>query len=235
MAGESIDTSAVDLPADTGGQVPGDSGALPAAASAVPEFDPGTYYSSLPSGINIDPAERGAYDGYAKALHEAGVGPEAFSAGLGWYQSHVANQAREIQQIDNDDRQEAIASLQAEWGDRFDGNLSLIRGFVSKLPPALQAGLANARDGTGRAVLNDPETLRYLVSLSAGSVPASQPSRQQSSQWQQPQQQQPAANVHAEIRRLEDYMRTNRRAYNRDEAAQARLRELYALRGNTVI
>lgn len=198
--------------------------------SEVATFDPGAFYDGLPGSVEVTAESRPIFDEYAKALHEAGVGSDAFHAGLAWHQSYVAKQFAEIQEMDRADAKEALNLMRSEYGPQCEETIDAVRRLLGRLPPALEYGLSSARDAEGRAVLNDPATLRYLVGLARGSRSSPSPAKSFPSEEPSPTA---GGKFDAEIRSIESKMGTN--AYIRDEAMQARYRELIRLRGNTAI
>lgn len=109
-------------------------------------------------------------------------------------------------------------ALRAKWGYSYQANLNVVRRYVTGLSVPERERLETAVIGDHLA-LNDPEVIEglYQQAIASAHVPSAQLSS--------------GTNLNDEIAKIENLMRTNRRAYNKDPAIQARLRELYDLRG----
>ena len=135
---------------------------------------------------------------------------------IDWYKSVVQQsnqkqrQAREFdpEATDNRDIAKAELTLKQEWGSMYYQNLEVVKKYVRNLPLEEREAL-HERRANGTVKLNDPATLRHLFNQARDGKNNS---------------------LQTEIAALESRMRTDRRAWLRDEAAQARLRELYRQR-----
>lgn len=198
-----------------------------AATAPVPREHPAHRYRI---DINLFPTRDRPYAlSYLNAMARVGASQEEVEAGVRWYVATVtrlrqsapkqpapATPAREPSErewaaVDAADIQACEATLRETWGQSYHQNLETVRGYVARLPRVDRERLLGLTDEAGHAWLNDPQN---IIQLHAEAVSNTGP----------------AASLLAEIQRLETYMRENRAQYNRDESAQARLRELYRRR-----
>lgn len=79
---------------------------------------------------------------------------------------------RDIEQLDNQDREHARGALSETWGEEFDANRTLINSFLDKLPESQRLFYESA-GSDGRLRLNDPEILSRLAQESRTQTPPS--------------------------------------------------------------
>lgn len=103
--------------------------------------------------------------------------------------------------------------LKARWGYQYESNMALVKKYFASLSPREQQGFENAVVD-GRMALNHPDIIEGLYKQATAGAPKS------------------AVGVESEIAEIEKILRTDRKRYNSDSAMQARLRDLYDLRGN---
>jgi hypothetical protein len=135
---------------------------------------------------------------------------------IDWYKGLVSHsnqkqqQAREFdpEATDNRDIVKAELALKNEWGSMYYQNLEVVKKYVRNLPLEEREAL-HERRANGTVKLNDPATLRHLFIRARDGR---------------------GDGLQKEIAALESRMRTDRKAWIKDEAAQARLRELYRQR-----
>ena len=127
---------------------------------------------------------------------------------LNWYKSLFAPQKDQGEATDNRDMAKAETALRDEWGSMYHQNLQVVKTYVRNLPLAERERLFE-RGANGTAPANDPRVLRRLFNAARDGK---------------------GNTLQTEIAALESRMRTDRKAWLRDEAAQARLRELYRQR-----
>lgn len=171
---------------------------------------------------NITDADKPLVEGYLKRAHETHQTPEQVAAGLDAYYEISQKMADDRHQQDAQVTQEAEDSLRTEWGDDFRRNINLIKSFLDGAPEGLKDRLLKGRLSDGRPIASDPSTLRWLLSLELDRnpvgiiAPASGENMRQS--------------VDDEIKKIEDAMRKDRAAYNKDEKMQQRYRDLLEYR-----
>ena len=202
------------------------------AARTSPQREPIRHSYRAPVS-HLPPELQAQFTSFFNAMHAAGASEAEVAAAVAWYQalasrlqqatpqspapSAPAAQARESMSeaqaaaLDDADQQRALEELRRRWGSLVYQNLRTVRDYLLRLPRADRERLGSLCDDEGHAWLNSPDALVQLFEEASTKTG-------------------PAAGLLAEIQRLEDYMRDNRAAYNRDEPAQARLRELYRQR-----
>lgn len=140
------------------------------------------------------------------AMRAAEMPAEVVRGALTWVQHGTERPQAELDALDAADIAAARETLQQLWEGKYATKLQAVNRYLSGLPPQAREVIAGARDpATGRAYANDPAVMVRLAGL------ASRP--------------QPEAGGD-EIAAIEKFMRTNRGDYNRDEALQAKYRQL---------
>lgn len=177
---------------------------------------PAHYFKPNTQGI---PAADAPYvNSFLNFAQRSGYSEKHVQAVIDWYRSLLVQADRQQQQqrhaevdegaIDNRDIARAELALKGEWGDMFHQNLEVVKRHVRNLPLEERESL-HERRANGTVKLNDPAVLRRLFNQARDGRGNS---------------------LQKEIAQLESRMRTDRRNWIKDEAAQARLRELYRLR-----
>lgn len=145
--------------------------------------------------------------------------------------SQAATDARQLDAMDTRDRNAARVAMQSEWGPQYRENIGLLNRWLDSLPDETRENIEREADENGRLALNNPQRLREFLHLAREKMGA-QHSAQKAAQSSERTAAKPGdkAAIDAEIASIENLMRTNRRAYNRDERTQARYRELLNMR-----
>lgn len=167
------------------------------------DLHPAPYLPGFDRQEHSDPLE----GGLIALLDHAGVPDDAVHGMRAWLE---AGGKEEVRDHDRADADEANLSLQAAWGDRAGQEVQRLNSFVAALPPDEQRLFRHARDSAGRLYANDSAFLARLAGVARARGDA-------------------AGGLNT-IEAIEGYMRTSPDAYRKDEALQARLRELYDAR-----
>jgi hypothetical protein len=129
---------------------------------------------------------------------------------------------------EEDDEQDCLQgreTLSRRWGAGYRATLASIRTYVNTvLPTSLADAIWDGRDADGRRLANSADVLLWLATLAGGGAVGARGGGTRVARGAAPD------SVEGEIADIEEMMRSNRRAYNRDEAIQARYRELIAIR-----
>lgn len=161
--------------------------------------------------------EKALVDKFLTSAHGVNMTPEQVRASLAAYTeiSEAARNERATQ--DQEIKATAEDKLRAEWGPEYRTNLNLVTNMLDAGPEGLRDKLLRGRLADGTPIGSSVEALQFLVGLARERNPAGvvTPSGVVSAQ-----------NVDDEIQKIEKTMRENRAAYNRDEAMQARYRQL---------
>lgn len=199
-------------------------------AIGVPE-SPADYFSQLQldNGVVLGPADRSLAESFAAALHPAGATPEVMSAALNWYFRNEEAQAAALDEADEVFRVESERTLKQEFDRGFARQTNAIATLFADAPggadiddrSSLFARLMGGRLADGRIAGNDPDMVRFLVSLARDLRPAATVTEAGNPSGQ---------SIESEIAEIRDKMRSDRRGYFADHALQARYRELIAMR-----
>jgi hypothetical protein len=179
----------------------------------------------LDNGAVIGDADKPIVDGFALAMHKSGAHPAAVNAALNWYYAQQEERAAAQDEADDKFRREAEAALKEEFGPAFRRNTNSISSLFVQAPGGADADneqslfsrLMAGRMADGKIVGNDPDMVRFLVSLSREINPAATVVEDGD---------QSGKSVTEEISSIEKRMRDDRPGYFKDEAMQARYREL---------
>ena len=158
-----------------------------------------------------------------KHAHETNQTPEQVKATLKAWSEIQTNVAEQRAEADLDAQTKGEDMLRQEWGPEFRRNINLIHGLLDgAATPGLKGQLLGGRLADGTPIGSSPAALKMLASLALIQNPAGVvvPGAEAN----------PLKGVDDEITKIEKTMRENRTAYNKDEAMQARYRELLGAR-----
>ena len=187
----------------------------------IPEKPEG-YLEKLPDGLVIGENDKPIFESFVKGLHDLNADPKLAHYAVKWYNDFQEEQAAKVSEADTTHRAEVEDALRPEWGNDYRANVNHIKSFLGTLPDGVGELIANARNGEGRALLNDPKVLKALAQVARELNPAHTIVPGTSGNQTEA--------VADEISKIEKLMRTNRAEYNRDTKMQARLRDLYSAR-----
>jgi hypothetical protein len=111
------------------------------------------------------------------------------------------------------DKQRCENEMRNRWGREYETRLRVLTHYYANLPQREKDHFEGALLPGDVAALNSPELLEklYLQAIGGHSLPQ-------------------GSNLQSEINQIQELIRTNRRAYNNDEALQQRFRRLLELR-----
>jgi hypothetical protein len=180
------------------------------------------YLENLPDGLVLGEEDKEVFASFAETLHNINADPTVAHAALSWYNDFAEMQQDALAEADHTNHIETEDTLRQEWGGDYRQNINMVGAMIEKTFG--QDGkeiLLNSRGPDGRALMNNTEILYGLAEMARGMMhPMAIPG-----QTNDPQQ-----TVDDEIAEIEKLMREDRQAYNKDEAKQARLRQLYDIR-----
>jgi hypothetical protein len=142
--------------------------------------------------------------------------PDDLMRGVIEYAERGTHTNEELAALDSEQTPACLAELRQLWGaDSVRGNLHLVERFLdARLPRQVAQGIRDARLADGRALFNDAASITRLYHLAKKSgVNVDAPRLT-------------ASDTKTEIAAIEKRIRTDRKAYDRDEALQARCRQL---------
>jgi hypothetical protein len=179
------------------------------------------YFAKLPNGRVLGKEDQPLFNEVAERLHKQNVPTAVMHDLVDWYYSSQESQAAAERQLDDADRQKAITALRNEWGPDYKANMNILDSWLDGLGPDLKKSFQNAILGDGSRLMNNVGAVKWLVDLArnmnptAGLIPGGDGGMK---------------SVESEIARIENVMRTNRSAYNKDAGMQEQLRKLYEAR-----
>jgi hypothetical protein len=197
-------------------------------ALGVPEKPEGYMeHIKLESGAVIGEADKPMLNSFTEALHKAGAPPSAVNAAANWYYQRQEAIAAEVDEQDEAFRREAEKTLKEELGPAFKRQTNAISHLFATAPGGADAKNANSlysrlvggRTADGKLIGNDPEVMRWLISMVNEVNPAAtvvEDGRQG------------GKSLDDEISGIEKIMRENRREYDQKHAT--RYGELLAAR-----
>jgi len=156
-------------------------------------------------------------------MHEMNVEPAVMHKVIDWYNGFAEDQQDAMAELDNGHHQETEDQLRTEWGTDYRANINLVGSLIeTTFGEENASAILNARDAEGRALMNIPGVLEGLANISRQLNPVAQLAPRTDRTADQ--------TLEDEIGELEKFMKDDRKAYNKDEKSQARLRELYQIR-----
>lgn len=200
-------------------------------ANGIPETPDG-YLKDLPSNIVIGEQDKELFGDFAKDMHAANASPKEVQAALGWYYKFAEKLQAADAKASSEFRRQAEDTLRTDFGKDYHENLERGGEVLAMAPAEIRPLLQNARlpeytraDGTkvpSVALGDHPDVAKWLASISRELNPARTLA--------------PAGggaafgSVNDEIAAIEKFIQTNRGEYFKDNAKQARYRDLLAHR-----
>jgi hypothetical protein len=187
----------------------------------IPEKPEG-YFEKLPNGLVIGEDDKPMFDAVAQKLHARNVQPEVIHDLAEWYYGMQDQQIQAQQAADAEAKPALESKLREAWGPDFKANANVYASYLAAAPKEVHEVLTQARGPDGSFLLYNPAVVSWLTAQAREINPAAHIT--------------PAGNegtvqsVQAEIDQIEKLMRTNRTEYNKDNAKQERLRQLYDAR-----
>lgn len=175
------------------------------------------------TGLDFAAAEKAMVDKFLVSAHSANMTPTQVRASLDAF-SKLSEDARNTRlSDDNDLKTKAEDKLRSEWGNEYRTNINLITNLLDGAPAGFRDKFLHGRLSDGTPIGSDPEALQFLVNVARERNPAG---------VVVPSGVATESAVMDELSKIEKLMRTDRAAYNKDEAMQARYRELLVYREN---
>lgn len=176
---------------------------------------------NLGEGVVVGEADKPYIDAFLKTAHAKNMTNEQVAAAVDWHFDNQEALAKAQEESDTDTAKKVQDTLYKEWGGEYRANKNRIESLLDTAPEGVKEKLLNARFGDGTAIFNDPGVWRFLAGLSMEINPATTLVGGGGDQ---------AGAVSDEIAKIEKFMGTNRKDYNKDTAMQARLLKLYEAR-----
>lgn len=179
----------------------------------------------LENGAVIGEADKPLVQAVTAEMHKAGATPAAVYAMINWYYKQQEDQAAAMDEADDTFRREAEGALKDEFGAAFKRKTNAIASLFATAPGGadikneggLYARLMGGRTADGKIIGNDPDMVRFLVSMASEVNPAATVTEDGN---------QSGVGIDQELANIDKFRRENRPAYNKDYKIQAREREL---------
>lgn len=188
--------------------------------NGIPEKPEG-YFEKLPDGLVIGDEDKPLFNSFAEGLHKLNADPKIAQYAVSWYNKLQEDQSAKLAEGDTTAKTATEDELRSEWGADYRANINHIQGFLAQAPEGVAGLIENARGADGKAILNDPNVIRWLASVARDLNPMG---------TIVPTGSTVGKSLDDEIGEIESFMKTNRTEYRKDEKKQARLRDLYDAR-----
>lgn len=189
------------------------------AANGVPEtadkYDLGS--------AKVSEAGKAFLEKYLPIAHAANMTPEQVKANLSFIAQVNKDESDARALNDRQVQDDGEEVLRAEWGTEFKRNVNFIHNLLDgAATPAFKDKFLGGRLADGTPIGSDPESLRFLMQLALVQNPTGTLVPGYNAN--------PAQGVDEELAKIDKMMRTDRKAYDKDEKVQARYRELLEAR-----
>ena len=188
--------------------------------NGIPESKDG-YEIDLGNGRVIGDEDKELVDAFLESAHAKNMTPAQVNATLNTYYDLQEQQIEAINQQDLENSGKGEDELRVEWGPEYKRNINAIYNELSsKMEPDQIESLWQARMPDGVRVGDSPEVIKALLGMVLEANPMATVVPSGGGDM--------GKSIADEIKSIEETMRTDRKAYNRDEAMQQRYRDLLA-------
>jgi hypothetical protein len=126
----------------------------------------------MPEGLVVGDAEKPLIDQFVKDMHGKHASSEMVQTAVASYYKIVEQQAAAIAENDVKHRDEMQDTLRSEWGGEYRGNVNAINAMLETAPGGIKDKILSARTADGRAIMNDPDVLRWFAGTARELNPA---------------------------------------------------------------
>lgn len=180
---------------------------------------PEEYKVELGDGLQIGEEDKPMVDSFLKTAHGLNLSPEAVNQTLKWYYAEHMPQMQRVQaEMDGEFRQQSNAKLREIWGENFKKNMNIVTSITQMFPESLRARFWGGRLADGRAVGDDPELIQALAQIGTMINPSGTLTGTGAEGG--------LKGINDRIAELDNMMKTNRSAWNKDKAAQDEYQQL---------
>lgn len=183
---------------------------------------PEGYLEQLGDGLTVGDDDKPFVNQFLEAMHGANAPPALTAAAIQTYYKIVEEQvAAENEQLATA-KSASEEALREEYGKDYKRNLTAMHAHLDTLPAAVKEAFTHGYGKDGIPLGYTPEVMKWVISLALDANPLATVVPGGGGNI--------ASAIADEIAAIEKFMRDDRKAYNKDEAKQARLRELYDAR-----
>lgn len=180
------------------------------------------YLENLPEGLVIGENDQEMMLDYMGALHAMNAPPEYAHKTIEWYNNLEERMQEQRYDEDTEQARTATDTLRNDWGTDYRTNINLISGLLkSTFGEEAADMLTNGRYNDGVGFFNNVDVMKGFAEIARKVNPTAPLIPNDQTQMQA---------LEDEISAIEARMGNDRAAYNKDNKAQARLRELYDIR-----
>ena len=172
------------------------------------------WLDELPSGTVSD-ADRPVFESFAERMGEH-ASPEMLQQAAEWYAEQAEQQDAAQAEADDSAMAETAEFMKDYWGADYDAHVTRLQTLVDSSP--IPDELHSTRLPDGSLLFNNRDVLAWLGELLSEAGAGAQVSHSLSETERE--------SLEAERLEIEEIMRTNRAAYNKDEGMQARYRQI---------
>lgn len=184
----------------------------------IPE-KPEAYDTNLGDGLVIGDEDKPFVESYLQAAHANNVPADVAKANLKWYFGTYIPQVEQARgEEDVEYRAEAQETLRERWGPDYKRNVEAVKALVMQAPEALRERFWGGRLADGKALGDDPDVLQWLAGIALELNPATAMTGHTGADT--------TANIDGRIKQIEETMRKDRSAYNKDARMQEEYRNL---------
>lgn len=186
-------------------------------AYGIPE-SPDKYDLELGDGYVIGEDIKPQVDSFLEKMHGVNAQPEVVKQALKTYFEMQAAQDAAYIAEQNELKEKTVTELRQEWGASYDRNINVLKGFIQNQFGEAADSVLSATDLNGVPLMNNPTIIRKFAQLAFDNDPigAVLPANNQGT----------IDTINSEIAAIETRIKTDRRGYFKDDAAQKRYAEL---------
>lgn len=135
------------------------------AENGIPDA-PDKYQINLGEGVVIGEADKPLIDDFLKSAHASNTPPAVANATVKWYFDFAERQKEERYNKDQEAKNTFDDTMRGEWGNEFRPNLNSVHALLDMAPEGVKDKFLEGRLSDGTPIGSDPDTLRWLASLS---------------------------------------------------------------------
>ena len=181
--------------------------------------DKASDYNTEFDGVVYGEEDKAIIGDFLEHAHQANYTPAQVEAGLKWYNDFQEKQLADQADADATTVNNTIDELRLEYGADYRRNMNVLDSHLASVFGDMAEEIKNARLADGTPLLAHAQVIRAFVNAAVENNPLATVVPGAGANQ--------ASAVDDEIAKIEKLMRTNPNEYWRDEAKQARLRELY--------
>lgn len=190
-------------------------------ANGIPE-SVDKYDLNLGDGFIIGDNDKPQVNKFLEAAHSANMTDAQAKTALKTYFQMQNDASTQFLQKQAEQKDSAQTELRKEFGQQYDRNINLLKGYIQNQFGDASDVLMGAIDATGTPLMNQPNVIRKFLQLAMDHDPigASLPGLGM----------QGIDTIDNELKTLETRIKTDRKGYFRDDKAQARYGELLQMK-----